>query len=267
MNEEIYNDMIKNNILGYEENSRLAIMAKGGSKEALDKLISHNYKLILKLAKKYKSDIYSEEDLFQDGIIGMIRALENYDETKSSFTTHAFNWIRAEMLANITKNTTDFHYDFSFYYKLKKYKKLASDNEKDELSDDELAENNLTRKDVDIINKYGHKECYSLESLSECIEASIDNNDRTLRSDVSVENIVINNELKKHLNEEIENRLKPLEKYIILNNFGINCHKKKLSELANELKVSRQYVSKIKLNAMGKLRKSRYLRDFFSYIE
>lgn len=262
MNQDLKKDMAANRILGHDENNRLAILAKQGDIEAQKKLLAHNYKLISKLANKHKTSTYSEDDLFQDGIIGMINALSTYDDTKASFTTHAFNWIRAEMLDKTSKNSSEFHYSPSFYDKLRKYDKLVQTTKHTNFTADELTQFNLTEKDIENIQKYKRDTCCSLDSLTENgTSASIDEN-REFVTDESVENIVINEELKKLLNHEIENRLKPLERYVIINIFGLNGPVRKLSELADELGVSRQYVYKIKANALNKLKLSKNLNDF-----
>lgn len=263
MNHDIKEDMSKNCILGHDENNRLAVLAKQGDNEAKEKLLSHNYKLISKLANLYKTANYSEDDLFQDGIVGMINALATYDETKASFTTHAFSWIRAEMKDKTSKNSSDFHYNSTFYDKLRKYDRLVKDTKRTTFTADELAQFNLTEKDVEKVQKYKREACYSLDSLTENgVPISPDENS-DLVSNESVENIIINKELKALINNEIENRLKPLEQYVIINTFGINGHVRKLSDLAAELGVSRQYVYKIKANAIRKLKESKDLNHFF----
>lgn len=62
----------------------------------LDTIIELHKKLIYKIASKFH-DI-DKEDLFQSGIIGLIKAYNNYqpsEETK--FTTYAYNYIFGEM--------------------------------------------------------------------------------------------------------------------------------------------------------------------------
>lgn len=265
MNQDIKEDMVKKRILGHDENNRLAILAKQGDAEAKEKLLAHNYRLISKLANQYKTSTYSEDDLFQDGIIGMINALATYDETKASFTTHAFSWIRAEMRDKTSKNNSDFHYNSTFYDKLRKYDKLVASTKKSCFTEEELEQFNLTEKDVETVQKYKREACYSWDSLMENgVFPSMDENS-DLISNESIETIIINDELKKMINHEIQNRLKPLEQYVIINTFGINGHVRKLSDLALELGVSRQYVYKIKANAMNKLKKSKDLNNFFNY--
>ena len=264
MNNEILKDMTEKCILGHETHNQLALQAKCGDLDAMEKLLSHNYRLINKLANRYKTPLYSEDDLFQDGVIGMMNALVTYDETKSSFTTHAFNWIRAEMLLKTTKNSSDFHYNSSFYDKIRKYERLVASTERTTFTADELTAYNLTETEVKTIRKYHHKDCYSLEMLSENGSSPhLDNNDCIFMADESVENIIIQKELRNILLAEINTRLKPLEKYVTINIFGLNGPSRKLTELADELHVSRQYISKIKAKSIEKLKQSDELINLF----
>lgn len=264
MNSDLLKEMAENHILSHEENNRLAILAKNGDREAVDKLLSHNYRLISSLSNRYKSSAYSEEDLFQDGNIGMMNALTTYDETKSSFTTHAFNWIRSEMSAQTIRNNSDFHYNVSFYDKLRKYNRLLNDTGRTKFTDDELSEYGLKRKDLEKVRKYKREACFSMESLTEnATSALLDSNDCVFAVEDVVETTIIKKELKVILSDELINRLKPLEKYIILSTFGFDGSIRKLSDLAAELGVSRQYIYKIKDQALEKLKKSECLNQFY----
>lgn len=60
--------------------------------EIRNKLITDNYRLVLKLASKYRSP--SPEDLAQEGCIGLIRAIEKYDTSRRiKFSSYAGWWI------------------------------------------------------------------------------------------------------------------------------------------------------------------------------
>ena len=62
----------------------------------LDTIIELHKKLIYKIASKFH-DI-DKEDLFQSGIIGLIKAYNNYNPSETTkFTTYAYNYIFGEM--------------------------------------------------------------------------------------------------------------------------------------------------------------------------
>ncbi|MGC9188467.1 MAG: sigma-70 family RNA polymerase sigma factor, partial [Sulfurihydrogenibium sp.] len=79
-----------------------------------NKIIQENLNLVKKVASKiyYRlPDIGIDfDDLFQVGVIGLIKALENYNEDKGKFSTYAYIRIRGEILdflkqQNIYPNT------------------------------------------------------------------------------------------------------------------------------------------------------------------
>lgn len=70
----------------------------------LEQIISLHEKLIYKIASKFHE--ISKEDLYQAGVIGIIKAYNNYDkQSETKFTTYAYNYIFGEMyeLANNTR--------------------------------------------------------------------------------------------------------------------------------------------------------------------
>lgn len=72
--------------------------------ENLKTLIKENKKLICWIINKYTS-YYEFDDLYQVSIIGMIKAYQNFDESKGvKFTTYAYRYILSEVLLFINNN-------------------------------------------------------------------------------------------------------------------------------------------------------------------
>lgn len=70
----------------------------------IDEIIKVNEKLIYKIASKFYN--YDKEDLYQVGVIGLIKAIKNYKEdSNTKFTTYAYDYIFGEMykLVNDTR--------------------------------------------------------------------------------------------------------------------------------------------------------------------
>ena len=63
--------------------------------EQLYKIIKDNEKLIYKLANKFYG--VDKEDLYQVGVIGLIKAYHNYKASGAKFTTYAYEYIFGEM--------------------------------------------------------------------------------------------------------------------------------------------------------------------------
>lgn len=70
-----------------------------GDKEAKDILIERNLRLVAHIAKKYYSDNRDNEDLISIGIIGLIKAVNTYNQDKGNrLVTYASKCIENELL-------------------------------------------------------------------------------------------------------------------------------------------------------------------------
>ena len=69
----------------------------------LEQIIKLNEKLIYKIATKFHNT--SKEDLYQAGVIGIIKAYRNYKQkSETKFTTYAYNYIFGEMYELVNNN-------------------------------------------------------------------------------------------------------------------------------------------------------------------
>lgn len=88
-----------------EEELALLIKAKEGDIVARNKLIEHNLRLVVFLAKKYENTIYDIEDLVSIGSIGLIKGINTYKIDKNiKLATYASRCISNEILMFLRKN-------------------------------------------------------------------------------------------------------------------------------------------------------------------
>jgi RNA polymerase nonessential primary-like sigma factor len=93
---QIYlNDIGKNALLSGEEEHTLALEVKRGNLSARQKMIEHNLRLVVNIAKHYSGRGLSLLDLIEEGNLGLIHALEKYDPGRGfRLSTYATWWIR-----------------------------------------------------------------------------------------------------------------------------------------------------------------------------
>jgi len=76
-----------------------------GDKEARDKLIEHNLRLVAHIAKKYENEKDMTEDLISIGTIGLIKGIDSYQKGKSTkLGTYVAKCIENEILMHLRSN-------------------------------------------------------------------------------------------------------------------------------------------------------------------
>lgn len=79
--------------------------SNSGDLEARNKLIEHNLRLVVFLAKKYDTTMYDLEDLVSIGTIGLIKGIKTYKLDKNiKLATYASRCIDNEILMFLRKN-------------------------------------------------------------------------------------------------------------------------------------------------------------------
>ncbi|NLL45159.1 MAG: sigma-70 family RNA polymerase sigma factor [Mollicutes bacterium] len=77
---------------------------KEGDLKAKNKIIVHNIRLVFKIANKLTCDLNILDDCFSIGMIGLIQAVNTFDENKKSkFTTYAYKCIVNEIFMYFRK--------------------------------------------------------------------------------------------------------------------------------------------------------------------
>lgn len=179
-----------------------------GDIEARNKLIEHNLRLVVFLAKKYDNTIYDLEDLVSIGTIGLIKGIKTYKLDKNiKLATYASRCIDNEILMFLRKNK----------------KRMSEVSFEDSVNLDSEG-NELHIEDI-----FGTEE--------DLVEKSIECKDD-----------------KALLQEEVK-KLDDRDKEIIELRYGLSG-KKELTqkELAEKLKISQSYISRIEKKVIKKLK-------------
>ena len=130
-----------------EEDYYISKLKSNDNEKARTKLIEHNLRLVMHIAKKYAGNNEREDDLFSIGTIGLIKAVDSYSANKDvRLATYAAKCIDNEILMHIRSNKKN-------YKVMSLSDTISEDKDGMELSlvdiiasEDETLEDKLTRK-------------------------------------------------------------------------------------------------------------------------
>lgn len=76
--------------LSKKEEEECFVQMSNGDKNAKNKLIEHNLRLVAHIVKKYSTNISEQDELISIGTIGLIKAVSTFDYSKGArFATYA----------------------------------------------------------------------------------------------------------------------------------------------------------------------------------
>lgn len=94
-------------VLKNEEMRQLIIKMRNGDKEAREKFISGNLRLVLSVIQRFNNRGENVDDLFQVGCIGLIKAIDNFDLSQNvRFSTYAVPMVIGEIRRYLRDNNS-----------------------------------------------------------------------------------------------------------------------------------------------------------------
>jgi RNA polymerase primary sigma factor len=89
------NEVSRHRLLTADEEIDLAQRIERGDFEAKERMVNSNLRLVVSIAKHYRGQDVPLTDLIQEGILGLIRAVEKFDWRRGlKFSTYATPWVR-----------------------------------------------------------------------------------------------------------------------------------------------------------------------------
>lgn len=244
-------------LLSKEEEQSLAAKAVQGDKEAKEKLIKHNLRLVVSVAKKYIGKGLSFQDLIQEGNLGLIVAIDKFDPEKGfKLSTYAVYWIKQFIMNGLMKNR-NIRVPINIIVLISKIKKINQESWKElnrELTIKELTEKlNVSEKQIRIANDW----IKDTSSIDVVIGEDEDTTIASFIEDAQAETAffdVENQELSDAI-ESVLNTLTDREKVIIKRRFGIGQDRPEtLEEIGLSINRTKERVRQIEAAALKKIR-------------
>jgi RNA polymerase primary sigma factor len=89
-----------------EEEVKLALLIKQGDQAALEKLTKANLRFVVSVAKQYQNQGLTLPDLINEGNLGLIKAVQRFDETRGfKFISYGVWWIRQSILQALAEQS------------------------------------------------------------------------------------------------------------------------------------------------------------------
>ena len=116
---------LKEKLLTKDEEYDLFLKAQNGDQKAREKLIMANLQLVVSIAKSFKT--LPLEDAIQEGIIGLITAIDKFDISKKyRLSTYATTWIKVKIKRAIINNQL-IKISPSTYYDIKAIQRIQNE--------------------------------------------------------------------------------------------------------------------------------------------
>ena len=130
--------------LSYEQERDLTRRIRSGDESAREELVVKNLRFVISVAREYRNLGLPLEDLIGCGNLGLMNAIQGFDETKGfKFISYAVFWIRQAILQKLAEERTVRVplNQIDLYLKIKKQRdEYAKDNNGEEISLEELAQ-------------------------------------------------------------------------------------------------------------------------------
>jgi len=247
-------------LLTPEEEKELAKKAAQGDKEARERLINSNLRLVVSIAKKYigKSKNLTLLDLIQEGNIGLTKAVDKFDWRRGlKFSTYATYWIKQAINRALSDQARTVRlpvHIIETLYRLNKVKKrLNALLHRDPTPEELASEMGLPTSKIQKLLKY----LPDVVSLETPIGEEGDSLLKELLPDlssVSPEKHASLKVLKEQLKKAIHD-LSPKERRIISLRYGLEDGvEHTLEEIGKIFGITRERVRQIEIRALEKLK-------------
>lgn len=235
---------------------------RDGKAGALEKIVNHNLRFVVSVAKQYQHLGLALGDLINEGNLGLIKAARRFDETRGfKFISYAVWWIRQSILDAISRKSRKIRVPANQQTntsKLLRETESFMQEHNRRPTNEELGE--LTGMKTENVKKSleNYRRCQSLDAP---VDAEGDTSLMNLMEDDVIPSPDYNLSIRESQQIEVQdmlNGLSPRTKTVLSMYYGIGYkHPQSLDEIGDFVGLSRERVRQIKERGLRKLRTRR----------
>lgn len=240
----------------------LAEKMLAGDPLAKEKLIKHNLRFVVSIAKQYYGDNIGLEDLVNEGNIGLLLATERFDPTKGfKFISYAVWWIRKSIIEFLNNKGDSVRIPINKSYRIGKIKAQY-----------DILEQKLSRppNEGDLIHELGNE--FNNDEIrlffsyyiqhNQLLDAEITNNDSKVTGSEMLRNTMLPN--SDHLVEDTDNSyhikkclsvLKTNQREVVVKFYGLEGNElTSMETISTEMGISKERVRQLREESLVVLR-------------
>lgn len=248
----------RNRVLSHAEERELLIRMRAGDKRAFKDLITANLRFVVSVCRKYQHQGLPLTDLISEGNLGLIRAAQSFDETRTCrFISYAVWWVRQRILQALAEQSRNISLPVGKAALLRKMshvrKTLEQKNGREPLAYELAEAMSIKEKEALDLIQAGR----SPLSLSEPGAGTDDIPMEDMIADETADSPdeEIDHSRRRQRVLDVVDGLKDLESRVLRMYYGLdNEHALTLEEISYRLDVSPERIRQIKESALHRLR-------------
>lgn len=253
-----FSEISKYEVLLPDEEVALFNQYKGGDDSVLQKIVSHNLRFVVSVAKQYQHGENSLSDLINEGNIGLIKAAERYDVSRGfKFISYAVWWIRQSIISSLNDKSRKIRIPINI---LSRTKQILT--KRDEIMQRYEREPSIAElSEATAISANKIESCLQYNSKTTSLDAPLGiDGDATFVQTLSDSSIhapdynLVHFESLQYDITALLSTLKSRQAHIISMYFGIDKKQQNLQEIADSFGLSRERARQIKDRGLRRLK-------------